>query len=306
MTIKNDAHFEEISEVFNAEWNNCELSLTPEDRKEIYRKKAAQLLAQHQGKQQMKPKRIFLSGSLGRFRKTGYAAAAAILFALLIPAAYLYLKTQTSVQYVETSTQRGEIKTIFLPDRTEVTLNAGSRLKYSMPFPANERPVELYGEALFNVTSDPKRPFTVKTENLNIKVLGTVFDVKEYAEDLTASVSVTSGKVNVDLIGGIALLEKNQQLQMEKSTGLFKKTSFDAAMSWKDGELFFQRTPIREVVNILNRRFPQVDIVLAEGQYPYLISGKHEKDASIEKILTYIIYTTDLKCKKTGNKYSLY
>ena len=170
--------------------------------------------------------------------------------------------------------------------------------------------MELYGEALFDVTSDPTRPFTVKTENLNIKVVGTVFDVKEYADDLTASVSVASGKVEVGLPDEKVMLEQNQQFKIDKTMGFFEKTSFDVdnCLSWTDGTLYFHRTPIREVVNILNRHYSQVDIELAEGEYSsILISGEHGTVYTVEEVLSAIVYITDLKCRKTAdNKYILF
>jgi len=74
---------------------------------------------------------------------------------------------------------------------------------------------------------------------------------------------------------------------------------------WTNGALYFHRTPIQEVVNILNRHYPQVVIVLAEGEYSNLITGEYENVNSAEEMLKSILYITGLKCKKTGNKYTL-
>jgi ferric-dicitrate binding protein FerR (iron transport regulator) len=307
-SMKDDEQMEAIQEVFKAEWDNYNLPPTPEDRKEVYRKKAAQLLAEHQDRQ-----RIHSSRSIaGRIRKIGYAAAAVLLLGLLIPVAHLYIKSKTeqaATQSIEVVCLRGEIKTVVLPEQTEVTLNAGSRIVYPVHFTGNKRSVELQGEALFSVTPDPARPFTVHTENMHIKVVGTVFNVKSYTNDASTTVSVASGKVEVGLADERIMLERNQQLKTDKSTGLYEKTFFDAdnCLSWKDGVLFFQRTPVREVVNMLNRHFQQVEIVLVEGEYASLISGKHEKGVAVEDVLKSIVYVTGLKCKKTGeNKYTLY
>ena len=314
--IKDDANIKEFEEVWdNVLWNKAnDLPLTPEERKEIYRKEFAQLLAEYQNRQEMQKAQTIQPPSRNntyRFRKIWYAAAAAaIILGFVIPATYLYMKpkTEQTVRYVETFTQRGEIKTVVLPDQTEVTLNAGSYLKYPENFTGVERSVELYGEALFDVTSDPARPFTVKTENMNIKVVGTVFNVKEYADDLTASVSVASGKVEVCLANVKALLEQNQQVKMDKITGNSETVNINAGvfLSWTKGTLYFYRTPIHEVVNMLNRHFPQVNIELVEGEYFYLITGEHENVNLPEDVISGIVYATGLKYKKTGNKYTLY
>ena len=309
-SIRDDEHIQDIKEVFIREWNK--LPPTSEDRKEIYRKEFAQFFDEYenmQKKKKMQTIRILSQNNTGRLRRIWYAAAAAILLGLLIPATYLLLKpiAEPTVLYVEEHTGRGEIKTVFLPDQTEVTLNAGSRIKYPANFTEDERSVELAGEALFNVTSDPTRPFIVKTENMNVRVVGTVFDVKEYANDLSLSVSVASGKVEVDLDGEKLILEQNQQMKMDKSTGMFEKLTIDAGkyFSWTDGILYFYRTPICEVVNMLNRHYPQTEVELAEGEYSFLITGEHNSKR-LEVVLTSIVYSTDLKCKKTKDKYILY
>ena len=314
-SLREDGNFQEFHEVSDRVWSMSMTDTLPEseEQKEIYRREAAQLLAEYSNRRKIRPVR-----NTGRFRKIWYAAAAALLLGLLIPAAYLYMKPkseQQAVQYVEESTARGEIKTIFLSDQTKVTLNAESRMKYPAEFYGNERSVELQGEALFEVTADPGRPFTVKTESMEIKVLGTVFDVKEYTDDLFSTVSVASGKVEVDLAGGTVdtwhatsiFLEKDQQVRMDRITGNFEKLTIDAGkyLSWKDGTLYFHRTPVREVVNILNRYYPQINVELAEGEYSSLISGEHDNKRP-EAVLTSIVYSTGLRCKKAENKFILY
>ena len=141
---------------------------------------------------------------------------------------------------------------------------------------------------------------------MKIRVLGTVFNIKEYENDKLATVSVVSGKVEVDLAEGKALVENNRQVKLDKTSGNFEKCTIDADkyLSWIDGTLYFNRTPLREVVNMLNRFYPQVEIELAEGEYPNLISGEHD-NKSVEAVLTSIVYMTGLKCKITGSKFIL-
>ena len=306
--VRDDENLHELYEAWNSAWNNAPTET--EEQQEALRREVAQLIARHERNREIRPVHVSSLRKIDRFRKIWYAAAAALLLGLLIPAVHLYMKpkTEQTVLYVEEVTGRGEIKTVFLSDQTEVTLNAESRLKYPANFTGDERSVELAGEALFDVTHDPARPFTVKTASINIRVVGTVFDVKEYANDLTASVSVASGKVEVGLDDEKIMLEKNQQLKMDKNTGLFEKTTFDADnyLSWTEGTLYFHRTPIREVVNTLNRHYPHADIELAEGEYYNTFTGKYNKDYKMENYLKGIAYSTGLKYKKTENKYVLY
>ena len=211
------------------------------------------------------------------------------------------------VQYKEVVTLRGEIQTISLPDSSIVTLNTDSRLIYPESFSGDERMVELQGEALFDVVSDPERPFIVKTESMNIKVLGTVFDVNVYENDCMSAVTIVSGQVEVDWTSGNILLEKNQQVNMDKATGDFAKVSIDAGdfLLWTKNALFFYRTPINDVVNRLNRHYPDVQIELSQGEYTNMITGKYLNE-KVETVLTSIVYSTGLQCKKQGNKYTIY
>ena len=283
------------------------------------RKEAARIIAAYERKQKTHPTQL-PSRTITRFRKIWYAAAAAILLGLLIPAAQIFMKPNTEqteigeIYYNVETTGRGEIKTIILPDQTKVTLNVESSLKYPDVF-ADARSVELQGGAIFEVTPDSIRPFTVATTDMNIKVLGTVFDVKAYPEDESAMVSVASGKVEVAM--GHAplssseatlslLLEKNHQLKIDKTTGHYEKSTIDARnyLSWTDGVLFFNETPIREVVLMLNRFCPQMVFELA-GEYPNLISGALNTK-KVEKMLDPIVRSFGLKYKKTENKIILY
>lgn len=86
---------------------------------------------------------------------------------------------------------------IILPDGTVVRLNSSSRLTYNNAFNNNVREVELEGEAYFDVTKDSNRPFIVHTSNIDIKVLGTLFNVKSYEEDQTIETTLLRGSIEV-------------------------------------------------------------------------------------------------------------
>ena len=308
-SIKKGEDLKECEAVLNRIWDETAMNDTPLKAKELkqYKKEAYRLYAEYQnaGKLQAASN---ASLAKGRVRKLFYSVAAAVALCLLIPTFYFYLQSKSEQVIVnEAMTLRGELKSFYLPDSTKVTLNVGSRILYPSKFSAGERAVELTGEALFEVTADPDRPFIVKTERINIRVLGTVFDVKVYDEDMFSTISVASGKVEVDWTEGKALLEPTQQIKMDNATGHYERLSFDPdkTLAWTNEMLYFHRTPIREVVNTLNRSFSDIEIVLAEGDYPYLISGEHD-NKSIETALKSIIYSTGLKCKKQGNKYTLF
>jgi ferric-dicitrate binding protein FerR (iron transport regulator) len=319
-SIKDDENLSTFYEVLNKIGNESISTTLPKtkEQKEEYRREATRIFTEYQNNRKVRPTPV-PSRSISRFRKIWYAAAAVLLLGILTPAAYFYMRPKTEqtnpvVQYAEVVTQRGEIKTIFLPDQTKVMLNVDSRLTYPIDF-TNERSVELQGQAIFDVTTDNGRPFMVMATDMKVRVLGTVFDVKSYSDDVSSQVSVASGKVEVELSQENVetrhdtpiLLEKNQQVKVNKTIGSFEKLTIDVdkCLSWTDGSLYFNQTPIKEVVNMLNRHYPHVNIELAEGEYSDVMSGEHD-NKSLEAVLISINYLLGVKHKKEGNKIILY
>ncbi|HKO80388.1 MAG TPA: FecR family protein, partial [Chitinophagaceae bacterium] len=142
-----------------------------------------------------------------------YAAAVAAAFVLIIGIkSYLGWKGSTSNQtkdiatttttensVLEFSTAKGEKKTFFLPDNTKLYLGAGSTLRMEKGFGKNNRAVYLTGEALFDVTHNKDLPFIVHCDKYDVKVLGTLFNVRAYPEDELSETSLIRGKVEISL-----------------------------------------------------------------------------------------------------------
>ncbi len=99
-------------------------------------------------------------------------------------------------------TPNGNRSKIVLPDGSQVWLNAGSKLDYdNVRFNQSLREVHLDGEAYFDVVKNPQKPFLVHTDNMQIRVLGTAFDVKSYSEDKESETSLIHGSVEVTIPG---------------------------------------------------------------------------------------------------------
>lgn len=182
-----------------------------------------------------------------------------------------------------------------LSDGTIVHLNSGSTLKYPVKFIANSnRQVFLDGEAYFDVTKDKKHPFVVNADNLNIRVLGTHFNVSSYPEDKFTDVVLVEGSVG--------LYEKNEKFDAAKNTmlkpgfkGSFNKKDnhidieqvvTDSYTSWMQGKLVFKNMTFRDIEKKLERHY-NVSIV---NQNKKLADEKFYatfKDEPIEKILSY-------------------
>ena len=164
------------------------------------------------------------------FRKyLGYTAAAIAIGAglFLFPGSNKMNKQPETVQVTARemkelvySTDYGEKKTIWLPDSTKVMLNARSVLRTDKNFGATERKVYLSGEALFDVTHQEKKPFTVHMTHFDVKVLGTLFNVKAYAEDKIQETSLIRGKVEIvlqDKANNTVFLKPNEKAIISNS-----------------------------------------------------------------------------------------
>lgn len=136
-------------------------------------------------------------------------------------------------------TQIGVLKYLLLSDSTEVWVNSSSRFLYPEKFATAKRNVLLpEGEAFFEVKRDTLRPFIVNAGQLEIKVLGTSFNISNYSMLHNQVITVNTGKVQVSNANKVlALLEKGKQITVHKQTGQFVVSEVNQAnsFSWKDG-----------------------------------------------------------------------
>ena len=181
---------------------------------------------------------------------------------------------------------RGETFKLILCDGTEVWLNANSKLVYPTAFIEKERTVFLEGEAYFKVTKDTK-PFIVKTDYLQTKVLGTEFNVKSYtAED--SHVTLISGKVQVrshentrfvDLEPGKdAILLSNGQFEV-------KEVNSEAYTYWKDGYFYFDELTLADIMKSIGRWYNVNVIFRNKEAMTYRIHFMSNRQGGIEETI---------------------
>jgi len=256
-------------------------------------------------------KRIEKPSSYRKYFKSGLVAASVTLFITLGIIGYTYFNTAhiTELQYTEVSTGHGETKGIILPDGTVTILNSCSHLSYPEKFEGNERHIKLEGEAYFHVTKNEAKPFTIATQNFNIRILGTVFNIKAYREDKIQSVNVESGKVQVDMPDGMARLLANEQFEINTSTNSYTKNEsvYKDISVWRSGTLRFNKTPIGDVAKQLERVY-NCRIIFEQGQiFENIISGEHDNE-SLKEVLASIRLASGIKWKvsQSGDTITLY
>lgn len=195
-------------------------------------------------------------------------AAAVLIPIMAVTGWYMNTQTQTDVepiaqvqqtaqqQPIEVATANGQCTEQNLADGSHVVVNAGSKLTYSNTEQSKERKVTLVGEAYFSVAKVEEKSFVVQTKYLDVKVLGTQFDVKAYPEENKTVVTLNEGKVEVETKNKeIYNILPGQQLVYNNTTGevKIKTVSADQSSAWKDGNLYLEDATINEIIRELER-----------------------------------------------------
>lgn len=196
------------------------------------------------------------------------------------------------------STSRGETYIVTLPDKSKVWLNAASSLTYSVSLNVNgKRLVRLKGEAYFEVSKDKAHPFIVKTDEQEVEVLGTSFNINAYSSKIRTT--LVTGKVSVDIkgVGKQLILIPGQQANFDKIGGSLEKSDVDVFpfVAWKEGLFVYQNVKMVELMEDLGRQY-DYEIVFKDQSLKQLhFTGRADKSESIQSILDIIAITSDLK-----------
>jgi len=195
---------------------------------------------------------------------------------------------------------KGQRLTFTLPDSSTVILNSGSEVEYSNDF-TKRRTIHLKGEAFFKVTKNNDSPFIVQTNDFDVKVLGTEFNINSNTSNQT--VSLAKGKVNVrfeeskDEIN----LMPNEELVYNAKTKAVTKRNFDVSkiLAWKDNILFLDDEKIEDALPRINQ-FYGVNFVIKDPE----IATKHItgsfKDQTVDEFITSLEFISDLSITKTS------
>lgn len=168
----------------------------------------------------------------------------------------------TAVRYNTLRTPMGGEFQIVLPDGTKVWLNSGTSLRFPTAFTGSERVVELNGEAYFEVSKNKKMPFHVRTVNdLDIKVLGTEFNVMAYDNEKIINTTLIEGSVEVQKGSRMQLLKPGEEAVLNKGNGNIRVGEADTeqATAWKDGQFVFVNENIESIMRKVSRWY-NVDI----------------------------------------------
>lgn len=162
-------------------------------------------------------------------------------------------------EYAEIYVPRGKSGTrVMFQDGSEVYLNADTWMRYPKKFGLQKRHVYLQGEAYFTISSNKNRPFFVHTDETYVEVLGTSFNVKAYGQDENIHVTLDEGKVSFHAPHTKYSIFPGQEFVYNKKSceSVVNRHPQSSVMSlWKEDIIYFQDTPLLEVLKILQRRY---------------------------------------------------
>ncbi|MCW0483937.1 FecR family protein [Gaoshiqia sediminis] len=220
-----------------------------------------------------------------------YAAVIILTFGITWSIQKNYFNGQhaESMQMNEVICPAGQITELVLSDGSKVWLNAESRISYPSHFNTKQRSVQLTGEAFFEVKKDAERPFLVKTRSINIKVLGTSFNVDAYEKDQIEKITLVEGKVELQNKSGTRITEMfpGQLARYDRNNKKIHFSEVDTRFfsSWKEGKMTFFNEPLVMIAMKLERWYNVKITFASEEIKSYRFSGTILKYKPIDQIL---------------------
>ena len=234
-------------------------------------------------------------------------AAAILLIPVLAFSLWYFVSTKKSEvagpsplmaqSWVEINAPEGARVEFFLPDSTSGWLNSGSKLKYPAIFDQH-RKVQLTGEAYFEVKHREQSDFVVSVPDLDVKVLGTKFNVSAYSGDPVTDVVLAEGKVEIEGKAGVfnQTLSPNEKITFNRDKKSLKMSEVDADRfsAWKDGYLIIDNEPLGQVAGRLERWYNAEIVIQDERLKNYRFKATF-KDEPLEEVLRLVAITTPIR-----------
>lgn len=187
--------------------------------------------------------------------------------------------------YCVVSTPAATTTLVTLGDGTRVMLNANSTLEYPASFDdAEVREVRLKGEAHFEVTKNPHRPFVVKAGEMQTQVLGTIFDVKAYRKD-APKVTLMQGKVKVSNADTEVEMRPGQTATLQSDKIVVSKAS-PSASDWLEGDFDMDQVTLAEAMSDIGAWYNKTVVFQSQANMDKLIHFRFSRRASLQEIIT--------------------
>lgn len=238
--------------------------------------------------------RIYLNGeahSKHKRRWVSFAGAVAVAVLFFMLGITLQFLRNHSQQELVVMVENGQKAKVRLPDGSSVRLNSASELRYSPDFGKKNRTVKLEGEAYFEVQSDPDKPFIVLTrDDLQVKALGTKFNVKSYPGDTQITGTLIEGRIEVSNTVASEILDPYDQITYQTKEMTFSRSHIDnaeEALYWMTDQFVFDKETLEDIAKMLQRTY-NVTISFATPDIKEIQYSGKIKNNSMENVLNLI------------------
>lgn len=205
----------------------------------------------------------------------------------------------SSVEENTIETPLGGQYSIVLPDQTQVWLNSGSSITFPTSFAsAKNRNIKLSGEAYFEVAHDSRKPFIVNAGKQEVKVLGTHFNVKAYADEPAIKTTLAQGSI---LLNNELLLHPGEQAINNQQGITVEPVDAEYAMAWKEGKFRFHNQPVKELMRDVARWY-NVEVVYRGNMQDKEFSGVVSRFDNVSKILNVLESTNTVHFQIEGRR----
>lgn len=198
----------------------------------------------------------------------------------------------------------GKRASLTLADGTSLWVNAGTTVIYPTVFPDHKREIYVDGEVYAEVQRDENRPFLVKTDQLDIYVLGTSFNLSAYKEDVLKRVVLVNGAVDIRLNGVNTRLSPNQSYTYTPQGSSVEIVDAELYTSWRDGIYIFQDEPIESILQQLARYY-NVTMIFPPQPSGTLCSGKLELKETLSHLLNHLSQIASFNFGVKDNEYRI-
>lgn len=216
--------------------------------------------------------------------------------------------TEKPATYNQVIIPKGKFSSLILSDGTKIWLNAASRVVYPPVFEKTKREIYIEGEAYMEVSPDKDRPFTVKTKQLDINVLGTSFNISAYEEETSQTIVLISGSVTVktksEQQSVETILSPNQLFLLTGEKTQIRNVNVKNYISWKEGYYIYKSETLAHILNRLSNYYGitiEFDDMIGNMRY----SGKMDMKEDIESVLGGLCYTAPIEYQQKNDIYYL-
>ncbi len=240
--------------------------------------------------------------------KNGVIALQGGTTATVLNGALVYNVTNavTEAVYNTMSTPRGRQFQLTLPDGSQVWLNSASSVTYPTVFNGTERNVEITGEAYFEIAADKKKPFIVSKGNMQVKVLGTHFNVNAYDDEADIKVTLLEGSVKISNSTDSRQMQPGQQATVipgsdPESIKINNSADTDQVMAWKNGFFNFEGVTLTELMRQIARWYDIEVIFEPNAPRNAEFAGKATRGITLKQLVE-SLKELGINCRQEGRK----